>query len=161
MSLRSALSWPSIGRAQKGQAVLEITASLIIFVIMLSIIMSISLYLYVQHAAVSTVREGARFASLNTDIGNPATEGVGISAVQAYVQNTATQLAGLTLNAEDVVVTPPDPAGIQGERNVQVEMTFNVTNPIGISGFLSAFGVEGNSFEEFPIHAEAIMRYEE
>lgn len=148
-------------RRSKGQGVIEIIASLLIFVIMICVMLSISLFLYVQHATVSAVREGARFAALNPEIGDPATQADGIDAVQDYLINASQQLAGMQIQPAEITVTPPDPGQPQGSRTVRVEVRYDMQNPIPIDGFMHAFGTTGDKFTHMPIYATATMRYEE
>lgn len=149
-------------KKSKGQGVIEITGSLIIFVIMICLMMTISMFLYVQHAAVSAVREGTRFAALNPEIGQASTQQAGITQVQNYVITTVQQLSGMNITANQITVTPPDPTAPQGQRSVRVNIQFNMQNPIPIGDFVAAFGAQNtDSLNNIPISAFAIMHYEE
>lgn len=151
----------SARKAQRGQGVIEIIGSLIIFTIMLSLMMSISVYLYVQHAMVSVAREGTRFASLNTEIGATATQQAGIDATVAYVKSSAASIAGTQLTTSEISVTAPSATGVTGQRTVAVTISHDMNNPVNIAGFLDALGADGSSFETIPVSATATMRYEE
>lgn len=148
-------------KREKGQSVIELTASIIMFVIMMGLVFSISAYLYVQHAMVSAAREGARNASLNTEIGDEDTTQEGVDAVEAYVVEAVQSMTGLDMENENVTVTPPDAGEAVGERMVTVQINYNMENPLPIAGFLQAFGASGEGLDAFPITAVATMRYEE
>lgn len=147
--------------SQKGQGVIEIIGSLIIFTIMLSLMMSVSVYLYIQHAMVSVAREGTRSASLNTKLGETATSNAGISETRTFVKNSALQIAGSTLTDGEITVTPPSPTGTLGQRTVTVTINHTMNNPVNIAGFLEALGADGEEFRHIPVSATATMRYEE
>lgn len=148
-------------RRRKGQSMIELTASLIMFVIMIALIFSISAYLYMQHAMVSAAREGARTASLNTDIGDSDTQADGVNDVEDYVVTAVNNLTGITIEPENVTVTPPDPGAAQGERTVTVQINYSMENPLPIAAFLQAFGASGEGLDIIPVVASATMRYEE
>lgn len=141
---------------------IELTVNIIMFVLMITIVTSLSAYLYVQQAIVTTAREGARIGSLNQDIGNPATSASGVDAVKTHVMTMAQRTTGITINEADIDVTPPDPALPVGERSVEVVLDFSIPNPLPVEPMLAAFS-GGNSYGlgDIPIHAEATMRYEE
>jgi hypothetical protein len=126
----------------------ESIVSIIVFVIMLSLIMSISIYLYFQQALVTTAREGARQASLNSDMGTSGNQQAGMNYVSTYVQNEFKQLTGQTYTPTMATITviPPSASANQtlGYRTVTVTIDWKMKNPIGI-----------------PCHATATMRYEE
>ncbi len=161
----SRMSSPRQRKAQPGQVVLESIASIIIFVIMLSLIMSISVYLYFQQALVTTAREGARQAALNSDLGSVGTQSAGITYVSNYVQNEFKQLTGQTYSATmaTITVTPPSASANQavGYRTVTVSINWKMKNPIGISNLLNAMKIDGSAFDTIPCYATATMRYEE
>lgn len=136
---------------------IEIIASLFMFIVMICMMVSVSLYLYVQHAAVTAVREGTRFASLNQDIGQASTQIAGVDEVKEYLIAATQQLSGITIGLDDIDVTPPDTAAPQGSRTVHVEARFQMQNPIPVGGLLG----DRDTFRTFPIHATATMRYEE
>jgi len=148
-------------KSQKGQGVIEIIGSLIVFTIMLSLMMSVSVYLYIQHAMVSVAREGARSASLNTKIGDTATTNAGITETRTYVKNSAQAIAGSTLTDGEITVTPPSAGGTLGQRTVTVTINHSMTNPVNIAGMLDALGADGEAFRNIPVSATATMRYEE
>lgn len=150
---------------QSGQVVLEMIASLIMFTMMVSLTTSVSVYLYFQHALVTAAREGARQASLSDELSDAATEDAGIVTVKAYIQNQIFQLTGQQFNdtIATISVIPPSqsPNQTPGEREVSVTIDWKITNPLGISGLLSALGADGSAFSEIPTYATATMRYEE
>jgi hypothetical protein len=152
-------------KKQDGQAVLEIIASMIMFTLMLAFVMSISAYLYFQQALVTAAREGARQAALDTNIGLPGTENVGISTVKTYVANQIQKLTGQTFNpiTATITVVPPSQSASQvsGEREVQVVIAWQMKNPVGVAGFAQALGGDGSKFNYIPVSASATMRYEE
>ena len=148
-----------------GQAIIESLASIIIFTILLALIVSISAYLYFQQALVTAAREGARQASLNASMGSSSTESSGIAAVQAYVSNEVLQLTGqdFSTSSATITVVPPSQSANQtpGQRTVNVQITWNMKNPIGIAGFLKALGTNASALDTIPVVASATMRYEE
>ncbi|MBK8190827.1 MAG: pilus assembly protein [Vampirovibrionales bacterium] len=146
----------------RGQAMIEMTANIIMFVLMITVVASMSAYLYVQQAIVTAAREGARIGSLNQEIGAPATSAAGVDAVKTYVVSMVQRTTGLIVMPDDIDVTPPDPALPVGERSVEVVLDFSITNPLPVEPLLAAFS-GGNSYNlgQIPIHAEATMRYEE
>ena len=152
-------------KALSGQVVVESIVSILIFVIMLSLIMSISMYLYFQQALVTTAREGARQASLNSDMGATGTQQAGINYVSSYVQNEFKQLTGQTYSPTMATITiiPPSQSANQtpGYRTVTVTVDWKMKNPIGIAKLLNAMNVDGSAFDTIPCHATATMRYEE
>ncbi|MEM0952449.1 MAG: TadE family protein [Cyanobacteria bacterium P01_H01_bin.74] len=149
----------------RGQAVIEIIASLIIFTVMVSLTFTVSAYLYLQHAMTTAAREGARQAALNADIGDTSTEDTGISAVETYVENEIFQLTGQPFDSgtASITVRPPSASANQasGSRDVRVDINWTMANPVNISGFFSALGADGSAFERIPVVATATMRYEE
>lgn len=159
------LSLPQKRKAASGQVVVESIVSIIIFVIMLSLIMSISIYLYFQQALVTTAREGARQASLNSSLGASGTQQAGINYVTTYVQDEFRQLTGQTYSPSvaTITVTPPSASAVQtlGYRTVTVTINWNMQNPIGISNMLNAMHIDGSAFDTIPCRATATMRYEE
>ncbi len=146
---------------KSGQGVIEITAMLIVFTILISVVMSFSAFLYLQHAMITSAREGTRIAALNGDLGDTDTQDTGTTAVQQYVINSAQSLSGQTLTEDDITVTAPDPDGTTGERTVTVTINYDMQNPVNIGGLLTALGADGSVFDTFPVVATATMRYEE
>lgn len=151
--------------SQSGQVVIEMIVGLIIFTIMLALVMSISVYLYFQQALVTAAREGARQASLNNAIGTGNGEAAGMAEIQGYVSETIRHLTGqeATSGVANIIVIPPSQSSDQtsGNRTVTVNIIWQMQNPIGIAGMLSALGAKGESFKTFPVYATATMRYEE
>lgn len=157
--------FPYQRKARSGQVIVESIASIIIFTILLSLIMSISVYLYFQQALVTTAREGARQASLNSELGSTSTQATGISYVTSYVQNEFLQLTGQSYSSSmaTITVTPPSASTNQtpGYRTVTVSIDWKMKNPIGIANLLNAMHMDGSAFDTIPCHASATMRYEE
>jgi len=151
--------------AAKGQVVVESIVSIILFTIMISLVMSFSVYLYFQQALVTTAREGARQASLNSSLGSSTTQSTGITYVTNYVQNEFKQLTGQSYDATmaTITVTPPSASANQtpGYRTVAVTIDWKMKNPVRISNLLSAMKIDGSAFDTIPCHASATMRYEE
>lgn len=152
-------------KAASGQVVIEVIASIIMFTIMLAMVMSISVYLYFQQALVTAAREGCRQASLDSSIGAQSTEQTGVNNVKTYVQTEIQRLTGQTFNSSTATITvvPPSQSASQvsGQRDVQVQITWQMTNPVGIGNFVEAFGADGSAFKTIPVSASATMRYEE
>lgn len=150
-----------LARPRKGQGVIELTASLIIFVLMIAIMMSISAYLYTQHAFVTAARDGARKAAVNINLGDPSTEATGVQEIEAEVINSVAQLTGQSIDAENIVVTPPDAGAAAGDRTVSVDIAWDMPNPVNAAGFVEALGGNGEAFRDIPIFSTSTMRYEE
>jgi hypothetical protein len=152
-------------KAASGQVVIEAIASIIIFTMMLALVMSISVYLYFQQALVTAAREGARHAALNADLGSASTQQDGMDTVEDFIADEVQQLTGQSYSpgVASIIVTPPSASADQtpGRRNVRVDITWNMTNPIGIAGFINALGGDGSAFDQIPVSATATMRYEE
>ncbi len=154
-------------RCAKGQAVIETIASIIIFVIMLALIISISVYLYVQHAMISAARESCRMASLNSGYADEATQATAITETEEYVLAAIESLTGQTPSADpdsgniEITVSPPDLSLAAGDKTITVTIDYQMENPIPIDEFLSALGADGDAFGTIPVHATATMRYEE
>ena len=152
-------------KRKSGQAIIESIVGILIFCILLALIMSITAYLYFQQALVTAAREGARQASLNSDIGALNTENAGINYVQNYVITEIEQLTGQSYNSSQasIVVTPPSksPSQVNGKRMVTVAINWKMKNPVNIAGLLRALGTDGSAFETIPVYAMATMRYEE
>lgn len=147
-------------KRHQGQAIIELILGIIMFVLMSGTIISISTYLFVQHAVVSAVREGARSASFNSDLSGSNPQ-VGIDAVRISVQNFMTQTTGINLTSGMITVVPPDPAGTFGQRSVSVTIRYPMPNPLPIGAFMNALGANGTPFNQFNVVARAMMRYEE
>ncbi|WP_303673308.1 TadE family protein [Vampirovibrio chlorellavorus] len=156
--------WPVNGK-QSGQAIIEMIGGMIIFTLLLTMVMSLSVYLYFQQALVTAAREGARHASLNNNLGSASTERTGISEIQSYVTTAIRNLTGQTVSPSvaTITVVPPSASASQsaGNRNVTVSIQWRMTNPLGVANFLDALGADGDNFRTFPVAASATMRYEE
>lgn len=165
-SLRNALQKRCLKRKPaSGQALIESLASIIIFTILLSLVMSLTAYLYFQQALVTAAREGARQAALNSDIGATTTEATGVSYVKNYVTDEIKQLTGQTYDAATATITVNAPSQsanqTPGQRMVSVNINWKMQNPINIAGLLNALGTDGSAFGTIPVSATATMRYEE
>jgi hypothetical protein len=150
---------------KSGQAIIESIVGILIFSMLLAFIMSITAYLYFQQALVTAAREGARQASLNTDIGATTTENAGITYVKNYVIDEIRQLTGQTYSSTmaTIAISPPSrsPNQTNGKRMVSVTINWNMKNPVNIAGLLEALGADGSAFDVIPVYAMATMRYEE
>jgi hypothetical protein len=153
------LSPPCHRKAAPGQVVIESIASMILFTIMLTLIMSICMWLYIEQALVTSAREGARQASLNAEIATSSTQASGISAVKSYVKDEVLHLTGQQLADSNITVTVP--TGTSGSRTVSVSIQMNMKNPVRISDLLGALGANGSAFDSIPVGGKATMRYEE
>lgn len=149
-------------KAASGQAVIESIGSIILFTILLAIMMTMVVYLYFQQALVTAAREGARQAALNSSLGNAATQNTGISYVQQYVKDEVKSLTGQTYDASKATITVTPPTGVQGQRTVNVTITWRIQNPLaGVTTLIGDLGGNGNAFNWIPVSAGASMRYEE
>ncbi len=147
--------------ATKGQAIIEMIFSVIMFAIMIASVTAMSSYLYVQHATITAAREGARVAALNSNLGSLANVGAGESEVETYVADMMAATSGITLNAGDVTVTAPDDLDPLGDRTVQVDIDYQLNNPVPVGALLTALTGNAYGFDVIPIHSEATMHYEE
>lgn len=158
---------PAVQRraASSGQAVIECVGSLILFTLMMTIMVSITAFLYFQQALVTAAREGARQASLHPAFNSPATEGQGINQVRTLVARQIQQLTGQVYDPDSATITvvPPSESDDQtpGQRTVSVIIRWQLANPVGVSGFMNALGANGETFRSIPVGAIAVMRYEE
>jgi len=151
--------------AESGQAVIESIASIIIFTLMLGMVMCISVYLYFQQALVTAAREGARQASLNSELGSSGSQQDGIDSVQTYVGTEVQKLTGQAYSPDvaTITVTPPSASADQtpGKREVTVSIVWTMTNPVSVGNMAAAFGGNADTFNRIPVSASATMRYEE
>lgn len=150
-------------KAASGQVVVESIASIIIFTIMISIVMSITIFLYFQQALTTAAREGARQASLNADLGSGVSEQNGLNTVETYIKSEIRQLTGQSFDpsiATITVIPPSDSASqVSGNRDVTVQISWKMKNPIGIASMLGAMGVDASAFDNIPVGSSATMRY--
>lgn len=150
----------STKQAHKGQAAVEMVMSILMFVIMLAMIMSMSLYLYVQHTLLTAAREGARIAAVDPNFGNAGTTSTGTSNVQAWVQNFVNSSTGIQLNNNDIVVNGP--TGVAGSRNIAVSINYTFQNPIQVLTLLNRLGGgSATGLDTITMSSNATMRYEE
>lgn len=148
-------------KAHKGQAIIESTVSIILFAMLIALVMTVTLYLYIQQAMVTAAREGARMASLNADMATD--EAAGTTTVKEYVKNEIAALTGQTATDDDITVLGPSSSANQtaGERTVTVSINYTMDNPVNIAGFINALGGDGSAFDNIPVQSSATMRYEE
>lgn len=148
-------------RAHKGQAVLESIAGIIIFVVMMALMANVSVYLYMQNALTTAAREGARKAAMSTGLSGSDLAGA-TAAIKDHVQDVFATATGQLIDDANIQIDAPDSQAAQGDRDVQVSVTFEYETPIDISGFVTAFGEEdGASSGTFDMTASAKMHYEE
>jgi hypothetical protein len=149
-----------MAKCRKGQAVLELIPSLVMFVTMLSVIFTLCIYLYFQNILITAAREGARVASLTPELATTGQLEAGRSAVIAAVQNFMQQTTGQQLTPEQIEVTAP--SGTFGERTVKVAIDYNLTSPVPIPDMSSDYnGDPSTLYHSIPLSASATMHYEE
>jgi Flp pilus assembly protein TadG len=147
-------------KKQHGQATIELMASLVFFCLMLVAFSSISAYIYVEHGLVSSVREGARWASLNNDLAGDDEAGA-ITAIKTRVITMMRATTGQVLPAQAITVTPPSATGAFGERTVTVRVNTNIATPFNIGAMLNGLNAATLPPLTVPIAAATTMRYEE
>jgi hypothetical protein len=149
---------------KKGQAVVDLVASITIFATMTALITTVSYYLYVWHALLTATREGARLASVQSNFQNGGNTATGIAEVQQLVKDFALSTCGQVLDNTNstITVTPPNPAGVFGNRTVTVKLIYNIPNPIPIaSGVQSLTGQTYSNLQALPMVSQTSMRFEE
>lgn len=146
-------------RSRSGQAVVELCFSIIMFTIMLAMIATLCLYLYMQNSVITAAREGARVAASDINFQSSSTSSTAITNVQNHVISFFQQTTGQTLGSGNISVTGPS-GSTTGYRNMVVTVTYTLTNPINISGFMQALGA-GPGLGSFNLSATATTRYEE
>jgi Flp pilus assembly protein TadG len=149
-----------IRRYTRGQGVIELIIGLVMFSMMLALMSSVSIYLYVQHSLVSAAREGARIASLDSNIGG-TNVAAGQQAVITRIQDFMRISTGQEIPSANIVVTAPSATAPQGSRTVAVEINHVMNNPIAVGALLRGLGADPTGLEQIPVSATATMRYEE
>lgn len=146
--------------ATQGQAAVEMVMSVLMFVIMLAMVMSLSLYLYVQHTLFTAAREGARIAAVDPSFGNAATTSTGTANVQSWVQNFVSSSTGIQLNNSNITVSGP--TGATGSRNITVTLNYTFQNPVQVLTLLNRLGGgSATGLDTITMSSNATMRYEE
>lgn len=152
-----------LSRRQKGQASVDIVASLIMFSIMLASLVSISLFLYLNHAFATAAAIGGRVASSDVNIGNPTTFATGEANVKSQVKDFIKSASGIELENNQISVTAP--TGAIGNRQVKVSITHNVDSPIKVQSMMSQMAHPGQpppeGADKFTISSAATFHYED
>lgn len=147
-------------RRPSGQAQVELVLGAIIFVLMMGLTGTMSAYLYLQHAFITAARDGARVGAMDPNFANG-----GASTATASVKSAVIDFAGATtgqvLTDGDITVTPPDMSDPVGERSVEVEINYDMANPLNVEGLITALTGSTHGLDTIPIYARAAMRYEE
>lgn len=136
----------------RGQALIETCLSLVVFAMLMGLLFTLSSYLYLQHGMITVAREGARVASLDTDLGETGNT----DNVTEYVEQAALQLTGQDVDTVNVEITAEN----TDPRTVTVTINHSMASPLNMDGFFQAYGGEGGHFSAIPITASATMRYE-
>jgi hypothetical protein len=144
-------------RRRRGQAAVEIIPVIFLFVCMLTGLVGISIYLYLQHALITAAREGARIGALDPDLGGVSQQ-AGIERIRERVQEIMAGSTGQNVPDSDIAVTPPDPTAATGDRQVRVVIDYRMPNPLQISKTLTG---DDSGDATINLHASATMRYEE
>ncbi len=146
--------------ACKGQGSIELVMSLLFFVMMLGTLLSLSLYMYMNHVFLTAAKEGARVAAADSNFGNGNTT-QGTTDVQTWVNQFVQSSSGITLNANNVTVSGPNGSQV-GSRTMTVTVSYQFNNPVQIRGFIDRLnGGSGTGLDTFNITNTATMRYEE
>jgi hypothetical protein len=150
-------------RSAQGQGVFELVTGMLVFTLMTVIMGCISIYLMVEHAAISGAREGARLASLSSNVSNDT------SAIVARVKSVVQASCGQILPNSSITVTPPDSAATPGNRSVTVAIAYDMPTPLNASALAAAWTPPADPTKPppatvgatVPVVAKATMRYEE
>lgn len=143
-----------------GQGTVELIFTTIIFSVLLAFTANVSVYLYVVHSFTSAARHGARIAAMDTDLASAdpaAAKDTIASEIQSFIQGTT----GITIDSSAVQIIPPDAAQPVGARSVTVVIDYNLPLPLNVSGLIEAMGGSGEGLDSVPIHAGAVMHFEE
>jgi Flp pilus assembly protein TadG len=144
----------------RGQGTVEMVGGIVVFTVMMAGLISFSLFLYMNHAFLTAVREGARYAATDSRMGTAGT----VAAAQTAVKNRVIQIiqasTGLTVAAADITVSAPTGATI-GQRNVTVSVQYDYDAPFQLGTLISALGGGASDLDSYPIQAQTVMRYEE
>ena len=152
----------SLYRGKKGQAMIEMIFSIILFLMLLGGLVAFSLYLYVTNSLFSACREGARYAATDAGLANVATNAASVSAAKARVESVTSSSTGINLADSDITVTGP--TGAIGSRTVTVAISYNYTNTITPMAFMASYTgspVSAESLDASTIRVSTMMRYEE
>lgn len=145
-----------------GQASIELVMSLLMFVIMLGTLLSLSMYMYLNHTFLAAAKEGARMGSVETGLAQPsgsASYNTSVQNVKNWVKNFSNS-AGVTLADSNVTLTGP--TGTAGNRTITVTVNYSFDNPIQIRTFINRLsGGSLTGLDTFTITNTATMRYEE
>ena len=148
---------------QRGQASVDLVASQIMFSIMLASLVSISLFLYLNHAFATAAAIGGRVASSDVNIGNPTTFATGEANVKTQVKQFIKSASGIELQNNQITVTQP--TGALGSRQVKVSITHNVDSPIKVQSMMSQMAHPGQAppqdADKFAISSAATFHYED
>ena len=148
---------------QKGQASVDLVASLVMFSIMLASLVSISLFLYLNHAFTTAAAIGGRVASSDVNIGSPTTFATGEANVRSQVKQFIESASGITLSDNQIAVTQPRRA--LGSRQVTVSITHDVDSPIKVQPMMNEMAHPGQAppagADKFTISSSATFHYED
>jgi hypothetical protein len=143
-----------------GQASIELVMSLLMFVMMLGSLLSLSMYMYINHSFLTASKEGARTAAVETNLANASTYSTGLSNVRTWVKSFVSSSTGIQLADSNITLTGP--TGTYGSRTVAVTVTYNFQNPVQIRTFMNRLGGgSATGLDTFTITNTATMRYEE
>jgi Flp pilus assembly protein TadG len=148
--------------ARRGQAMVEMIFSIILFVMLLAGLIAFSLYLYVTNSLMTAAREGARYAATDSRLANVATQSAAISDIRQRVKDVASSATAIALEDADITVTGP--SGTFGSRTVTIAISYDYTNAIAPMAFMASYGggsVGDDSLDASTINVSTVMRYEE
>ncbi len=146
---------------KSGQGIIELIVGILMFTLLIALVVNVSTYLYVQHTMVTAAREGARVAALNEEIGDPDSASAGVEAVRDHITGMVVDTTGISLDEENITITPPNPADPIGERSVSVEIDMTFEHVLPASEFAAALSQASATGGSSLLHAEASMHYEE
>jgi Flp pilus assembly protein TadG len=148
---------------RKGQAIIELTFTFISFVLMLGFMVAISLYLYIHHTVLTAAKEGARFASIESQLGAPATYAAGVTAVQNRVKTFLLTSANINIvNPTGIIMVNAPSGATVGNRTVTVQVNYGFKNPIQMLKIFNQLGGGAPLADEIvSINHTVTMRYEE
>jgi uncharacterized protein (UPF0333 family) len=143
-----------------GQASIELVMSILFFVMMLGTLLSMSMYMYINHTFLTGAKEGARKAAVESRLANSNTRSQGEATVKAYVRDLVSSSSGIQLANSNITLTGP--VGTVGDRNVTVTITYDFQNPVQVRTFIDRLsGGSQTGLDTFRISNRATMRYEE
>jgi Flp pilus assembly protein TadG len=152
----------SFHRSKKqGQGTVEMVMSMLLFTAMIGALVSLSLYLYINHSFLTAAKEGARVAAADSNFANTATINTGITNVRNWVRTFVSNSTGIQLSNSNINVTGPTGSST-GNRRMTVTITYQFQNPVQIRTFLNRLsGGSATGLDTFTITNTATMRYEE